>query len=52
MSVQDYITIFKNLTHRGDVREHYFENITRFVWALRPKIRRAVVTDSYDLHIV
>jgi len=28
MSVQDYITIFKNLTHRGNVREHSSETIT------------------------
>jgi len=31
------------------VREHHSETITRFVWGLRPKIRHAMITDSYDL---
>ena len=29
--VQNYIAIFKDLTHRSDVREHHYEAITRFV---------------------
>jgi len=52
MSVQDYIAIFKDLTHHSDVREHHSETIIRLVCTLRPKIRRAVITDSYDLDIV
>ena len=43
LSVQDYIAIFKNLTHRSDVREHPSETITRFVWGLRSKIKRAMI---------
>ena len=49
MSVRNYIAIFENLTRRNDVREHRSETITRFVWGLRPKIRCAVITGSYDL---
>ena len=43
MSVQDYIAIFQDLTHRSDVREYYSESITRFVWSLQSKIRRAMI---------
>ena len=39
-------------TSCSDVREHHSETITRFVWGLRSKIRRAMITDSYDLDIV
>ena len=52
MSVQDYITIFKDLTHRIDVSEHQSETINRFVWGLKPKIKRGMITGPYDLHIV
>jgi len=52
MSVHDYIAIFKDLTHRCDVREHHSKTITRFVWDLRSKIRRAMITSSYDLDTV
>ena len=52
MSVQDYIAIFKDFTHRSDVREHHSETITMFVWGLQPKIRRGMITDSYDLNTV
>ena len=52
MFVQDYIAIFKDLTHRNDVREKYYETITRFVWDLRPKIRRAMVIRPYDLDTI
>ena len=45
MSVHDYIVIFKNLTHRSEVREHPSETIIRFVWGLQPKIKRAMITD-------
>ena len=38
MSIQDYIAMFKDLTHHSDVREHYSENINRFVWGLQPKM--------------
>jgi len=44
MSVQDYITIYKDLTHYSDVREHHFETITKFVWGLWSKIRCAIIT--------
>jgi len=52
MSVQGNIAIFKDLTHHSEVREHNSETITRFVWGLRSKIRRAVITGSYDLDTV
>ena len=52
LSVQDYIVIFKDLTRRSEVREHHSETITRFIWGLRPKLRRALITGSYDLDIV
>ena len=52
MSIQDYIAIFKDLTNRSDVREHHFQTITRFVWDLRLKIRRAMITAPYDLDTV
>jgi len=48
ISVQDYIAIFKDLTHRSDVREHHSETITRFIWGLRSKLRYALITGSYD----
>ena len=49
LSVQDYIAIFKNLTHRSDVRERHSEIISRFVWGLRSKIKRVMITGPYDL---
>jgi len=52
MSVQDYITIFKDLTHRSDIREHHSKTITKFIWGLRPKLRRALITRSYDLDTI
>ena len=52
ISVHDYIIIFKNLTHRTEVREHSSEIVTRFVWGLRSKIKRAMITGPYDLDIV
>ena len=51
-SVHDYIAIFKDLTHRSEVREHPSETLTRFVWGLQPKIKRAMIIDSYDLDTV
>ena len=52
MSLQDYVAIFKDVTHRRDVREYHFETITRFVWGLWHKIKRVMITDSYDLNTV
>jgi len=52
MSVQNYIAIFRDLTHHNDVTEHHSETIIRFVWDLWSKIRRAMITRSYDLDIV
>ena len=52
MPVQDFIAIFDDLTRRSDVREHHSETITRFVWGLRPKIKRFMITDPYDLDTV
>ena len=52
MSVLDYITIFKDLTHCSNVCEHHSETITMFVLGLRPKIRRAMITGPYDLDTV
>ena len=52
MSIQDHIAIFKDLAYLSDVKEHHFETIIRFVWSLRPKIRRAMITGSYDLDTV
>jgi len=52
MSVQDYIAKFEDLTIRCDVREHCSHTVTRFVWSLRSKIRRAMFTGSYDLDTV
>jgi len=52
MSIQNYIAIFKNLAHRSDLREHHSETITKFVWGLRPKIKRAMITGPYDLNTV
>ena len=52
MSVQDYIAIFKDLTHHSDVREHHSEIITKFVWGLQPKVRHAMITVSYDLDTI
>jgi len=49
ISVHDYIIIFKNLTHRTEVREHPSEIVTRFVWGLRSKIKRAMITGPYEL---
>jgi len=49
---QDYIVIFKNLTQRTEVRKHHSETITRFVWGLRPKLRRDVIIGSYDLDTI
>ena len=52
LSVQDYIVIFKDLIHRSDVSEHPSKTVTRFVWGLRPKIKRAMITGPYDLDTV
>ena len=52
MSVQNYITKFENLTLHCDLREHCSHTVTRFVWSLKSKIRRAMITCSYDLDIV
>jgi len=49
--VQDYIAIFKDLTHRSDVREHPLGTITRFVLSLR-QIKRAMITGPYDLDTI
>jgi len=49
VSVHDYIAIFKDLTHRNEVREHPSETVTRFAWSLRPKIKRVMITGPYDL---
>ena len=43
MSVQNFIAVFKDLTHRSDMREHHSETIIRFVWGLRSKIRRDMI---------
>ena len=51
MSIQDYIAKFEDLTLRCDVRHHY-HTVTRFVWGLRYKIRRVMITGSYDLNTV
>jgi len=51
MSVR-IIAIFKDLTHRNDMREHHSEAITRFVWNIRHKIRHTMITGSYDLDTV
>ena len=48
MSIQITITIFKDLAYRSNVREHHSETITRFVRDLRPKIRHAMITGSYN----
>ena len=45
-SVHEYVTIFKDLTRRSEVREHPSETLTRFIWDLRPKIKRTM-TVSY-----
>ena len=34
------------------MREHHSETITKFVWGLRLKIRRDVITGSYDLYTI
>ena len=34
------------------MREHRSQNVTRFVWGIRSKIKRAMITDSYDLNTV
>ena len=52
MSVQDYITILKDLTLCSDMREHHSKTITRFNWDLQSKIRRAMIIASYDLDTV
>jgi len=52
MSVQNYIDIFKDLTHRSNMREHHSETIARFVSGLQPKIRRAMITGSYNLDLL
>ena len=46
------MVIFKDLPYRSEVREHHSEIITKFVWGLRSKIRRAMITGSYDLDTV
>jgi len=52
MFVQNYITIFDDLSHRSGVREHYSQTIARFVRSLRSKIRHAIIIGSYDLDTV
>jgi len=52
MSIQDYITTFENLIHRCDMREYRSQMITIFVSGLRSKIKRATITDSYNLNTV
>ena len=52
MSVHDYIAIFKDLTHHSEVREHPSKTVTRFVWGLRSKIKRAMITGPYDLDTI
>ena len=52
MSFYDYIVKFEDLTIRCDVREHYSHTVTRFVWGLRSKIRRAMITAFYELDII
>jgi len=34
------------------VREHRSHTVTKFVWGLKSKIRRAMITGSYDLDTV
>ena len=50
MSAQDYIIKFENLILRCDVKEHHSHIVIRF--GLRSKIRRDMITDSYDLDTV
>ena len=52
MFVYNYIDIFNNLTHCSEVREHPSETVTRFVWGLRPNMKRAMITGPYDLDTV
>ena len=52
MFVQDYIVKFEYLTLHYDLREHRSHTVTRFVWGLRFKIRRVMITGSYDLDTV
>ena len=52
MSIQDYIAKFEDLTLRYDERWHRSHIVTSFVWGLRSKIRRPVITGSYDLDII
>ena len=52
MSVQNYIAIFKDLTHHSELREQPSETVTMFVWGLQPKIKCAMITDPYDLDTV
>jgi len=52
ISVQDYIAIFEDFTHRCDMREHRFQTITRFVSNLKSKIRHVMINDSYDFDTV
>ena len=49
MSVHDYIVISKDLTTQSEVRKNPSEIVTKFVWGLRPKIKRAMITDPYNL---
>ena len=50
--VQDYIAKFEDLTLHCDEREQSSHTVTRFVWGLRSKIRRVMITSPYDLDIV
>ena len=52
MSVQDYIAKFEELTLCCGVREYCSQTVTRFIWNLRSKIRRAMITGSCDLETV
>jgi len=53
--VQNYIATFEDLTRCSDVREHRSQSsqmTARFVSCLRSKIKRAMITGSYDLDTV
>ena len=52
ISFQNYIAKFEDLTLHCDVREYCSHTVTRFIWDLRSKIRRAMITGSYDLDTV
>ena len=49
-SIQDYMVKFDNLTLRGDVREDPRQTLSRFLWGLKPKIRQAMLANSYHVN--